>query len=199
MVQADVAVLGARAVRRPVRVHREGVDRPEVALHPTELLHVDGLEEARLKLTDAARGRGHAHGLLPTAQNHVVLRRMLHNRVDRPVRLVGFKDLELRHVDHLGLAVRRRRVEERLLLVEGDAVDGLIVDRLLEQTLARVRVENRDHPVLVADKNAAVQLPVEVYERDPCRLGHARLDREAANGLELRAPRIVAPHLEDLD
>jgi len=52
VVQADVAVLGARGVGPPIGVDANGVDRAEVALHSPDLILVNGFEETALEFSD---------------------------------------------------------------------------------------------------------------------------------------------------
>ena len=84
-----------------------------MSLDPAELLLEDHGEEPGVELSDFRGSHGDVHGLLATAQHHVVVDGRDGGRVDGPLRFVGVDPLEALKVVQVRRVVLRRRDEHR--------------------------------------------------------------------------------------
>jgi len=96
-------------------------------LDTAKLVFVNQMEKARFKLSHLARRRRHTHCLLPASQQDVILGFANDRVVDRSVRPVRLERLESDGVKEPGGEIGRAGDKERLVAVETDAIDFLVV------------------------------------------------------------------------
>ena len=96
-------------------------------LDTAKLVLVNQMEKARFKLSHLAGRGGDAHSLLPASQQYVILRFANDRVVDGSVRPVRLERLERDGVKEPGGEISRAGDKERLVAIEADAVDFLVV------------------------------------------------------------------------
>lgn len=87
------------------------VDGSEMSLDPAELLLKDHGEEPCVELSDLGGGHGDVHGLLSSAQHHVLVDGRDGGRVDGTLRLVLVQPVQAVQVVQVGSVVLGRRDE----------------------------------------------------------------------------------------